>query len=102
MSIQILCVGEPGTTVLLQLNVRCAFLSVETYTIVAACIMFFAIFFLWHTPILRDVIAGFKLFTVATHELFHIIVGMIVGGEVLSICIASFRNQIEDESQVDG
>lgn len=58
--------------------------------------MFFAIFFLWHMPILRDAIAGFKLFTVATHEFFHIIVGMIVGGEVLSICIASRSSQQSD------
>ncbi|GHJ84781.1 hypothetical protein NliqN6_1183 [Naganishia liquefaciens] len=59
----------------------------ETYTIVAGCIYFFAINALWHLPILRDLISGFKLFVVGMHELFHILVGMIVGGEVVSVCI---------------
>lgn len=33
----------------------------ETYTIVAGCIYFFAINALWHLPILRDLISGFKV-----------------------------------------
>ncbi|KAJ9114587.1 hypothetical protein QFC20_001461 [Naganishia adeliensis] len=57
--------------------------SFQTYTIIAACIYFFAINALWHLPFLRDLISGFKLFVVATHEFCHILVGMIVGGEVI-------------------
>jgi hypothetical protein len=103
--------------------------------------MFFGIFFLWHMPFLRDLIAGLKvspspllacvpiflpfyieagsqelrrmrrrnadtitahfyicnalrfldeqLFTVAVHEMWHMLVGLVVGGEIISICIVS-------------
>ncbi|WVO24942.1 uncharacterized protein IAS62_006322 [Cryptococcus decagattii] len=43
--------------------------------------------FPWELPILRDFIAGLKLLTVGIHELFHLAVGLICGGQVVSICI---------------
>jgi hypothetical protein len=64
--------------------------------------MFIAILIAWNLPILRDVIAGLKvnlslfrshlvadiqLFTVGVHELCHLAVGLLCGGQVVSICI---------------
>jgi hypothetical protein len=79
--------------------------------------MFIAILIAWNLPVLRDIIAGLKvrptdllpftvlapprpdhptpelsyadqqLFVVATHELCHLTVGLLCGGQVVSICI---------------
>nr|ODN85301.1 hypothetical protein L203_04906 [Cryptococcus depauperatus CBS 7841] len=59
----------------------------QTNTIIGACVMFLAILIAWNLPVLRDVISGLKLFTVGIHELFHIITGLLCGGQVVSICI---------------
>ncbi|TYJ58296.1 hypothetical protein B9479_000839 [Cryptococcus floricola] len=59
----------------------------QTNTIIGACVMFLAILIAWNIPILRDVIAGLKLFTVGLHELFHLAAGLLCGGQVVSICI---------------
>lgn len=85
--------------------------EVETNTIIGACVMFLVILIAWNLPILRDFIAGLKvnrplfpsrfrthfpfpprhqttqLLTVGIHELFHLAVGLICGGQVVSICI---------------
>ncbi|WVQ85004.1 hypothetical protein IAT38_007168 [Cryptococcus sp. DSM 104549] len=61
--------------------------SFQTNTIIGACVMFLAILIAWNLPILRDVIAGLKLFTVGIHELCHLVMGLLCGGQVVSICI---------------
>ncbi|WVQ65554.1 uncharacterized protein L199_003731 [Kwoniella botswanensis] len=61
--------------------------SFQTNTVIAACVMFLAILIAWNLPILRDAIAGLKLFTVGVHELCHLAMGLICGGQVVSICI---------------
>ncbi|WWC88456.1 uncharacterized protein L201_003367 [Kwoniella dendrophila CBS 6074] len=61
--------------------------SFQTNTVIAGCVMFLAILIAWNLPILRDFIAGLKLLTVGIHELFHLITGLICGGQVVSICI---------------
>ncbi|WVR06535.1 hypothetical protein IAU60_003566 [Kwoniella sp. DSM 27419] len=61
--------------------------TLQTNTVIAACVMFLAILIAWNLPIIRDAIAGLKLFTVGIHELFHLIVGLLCGGQVVSICI---------------
>lgn len=75
---------------------------VETNTVIAGCVMFVAILIAWNLPVLREVIAGLKvgvlspksielssdqLFTVGVHELFHLAIGLLCGGQVVSICI---------------
>lgn len=60
--------------------------------------MFLAVLLAWNLPILREGISGLKvsislyptddqLMVVGIHELFHLVVGLICGGEVVSICI---------------
>nr|XP_019045398.1 hypothetical protein I302_05787 [Kwoniella bestiolae CBS 10118]OCF24328.1 hypothetical protein I302_05787 [Kwoniella bestiolae CBS 10118] len=61
--------------------------SFQTNTVIAACVMFLAILIAWNLPILRDAIAGLKLFTVGVHELCHLAMGLSCGGQVVSICI---------------
>ncbi|OWZ62004.1 hypothetical protein C366_06576 [Cryptococcus neoformans Tu401-1] len=61
--------------------------SFQTNTVIGACVMFLAILIAWNLPILRDFISGLKLLTVGIHELFHLAVGLICGGQVVSICI---------------
>ncbi|WRT67990.1 uncharacterized protein IL334_004965 [Kwoniella shivajii] len=59
----------------------------QTNTVIAACVMFLAILIAWNLPVLREAISGLKLLTVGLHELSHLIVGLICGGQVVSICI---------------
>ncbi|WWC70973.1 uncharacterized protein I206_104926 [Kwoniella pini CBS 10737] len=61
--------------------------SFQTNTVIAACVMFLAILIAWNLPILRDAISGLKLLTVGIHELCHLVVGLLCGGQVVSICI---------------
>ncbi|CAD6584540.1 MAG: hypothetical protein TREMPRED_003857, partial [Tremellales sp. Tagirdzhanova-0007] len=59
----------------------------QTDTIITASLFFLAVLIAWNMPGLRDAISGLKLFVVATHEISHLIVGLICGGQVVSICI---------------
>ncbi|KAL7420691.1 hypothetical protein Q5752_004642 [Cryptotrichosporon argae] len=61
--------------------------SFQSHTIIVACVYFFIILVAWNLPVLRDAIAGLKLLVVGTHELFHLVLGVLCGGQVVSVCI---------------
>ncbi|ORX37215.1 peptidase M50B-like-domain-containing protein [Kockovaella imperatae] len=59
----------------------------QTNTVIVACVMFVIILIAWNVPILREIISGLKLFVTGCHELSHLVVGLLCGGQVVSICI---------------
>ncbi|KAL1413124.1 hypothetical protein Q8F55_000873 [Vanrija albida] len=68
-------------------SAREAPLTPEAHTIIAACIYIPVALVAWNLPVVRDALAGLKLFVVGAHELFHLAVGVVCGGQVTTVCI---------------
>ncbi|KAJ7043484.1 peptidase M50B-like-domain-containing protein [Mycena alexandri] len=57
---------------------------VVLYVIIAYAVVIFGF---WNVPGVRNCINPLKLFTIATHELFHIVAAILSGGRILKITI---------------
>ncbi|TXT09780.1 uncharacterized protein COLE_03714 [Cutaneotrichosporon oleaginosum] len=59
----------------------------QTYTIVAACLFIPITAAIWHTPHVRDAFVGPKVFVIFTHEMFHVLAGVLCGGRLHAFVI---------------
>ncbi|BEJ12220.1 hypothetical protein CspHIS471_0206800 [Cutaneotrichosporon sp. HIS471] len=59
----------------------------QTYTVVAACLFIPITGAIWHTPYIRDAFVGPKIFVIFTHEMFHVIMGVLCGGRLQAFVI---------------
>lgn len=62
-------------------------LTAETYTVVAACLFIPFTGAIWHTPYVRDAFVGPKVFVIFTHEMFHVLTGVLCGGRLQAFVI---------------